>query len=59
MECRTNETIEETMQKTIEQHRAECRALFSSLEDKHGGKWAAAAIVGGIVAGLAFRLWVL
>ena len=47
------------MQKTIEQHRAECQALFSSLEDKHGGKWAAAAIVGGIVAGLAFRLWVL
>lgn len=45
------------MQKTAQQHRAECAALFASMEDKHADRWAALAIVGGIIAGILFRVW--
>ena len=50
-------TLEGTM-KTIEQHHEECQALFTSLEDKHAGAWVALTIIGGLVAGLAFRVMV-
>lgn len=50
-------TLEETM-KTIEQHRKECQELFTSLEDKHAGAWVALTIIGGLVAGLVFRVMV-